>query len=264
MAKYNVLICGPIGTGKTYSARSLIRECKIRTFVLATEPGIDKILGDIPCSEGLHWHYVRPAQTSWETMIRNATLVNTQTMEGLQKMSWPNRSDYQQFLELLGVLTNFKCDRCGETFGAADTWGEDSALVIDGLSGVSTMARDLTVGAKPILTQPEWGVAMRTVETFVKKCCSDLSCTFVLIGHLEREKDELSGGTQKKVSTLGNKLAPELLKPFDEVLLARRDGKDFFWSTNEFDTELKTRVLGWSATIKPSFALFPKLGAEKS
>ena len=83
---------------------------------------------------------------------------------------------------------------------------------------MSQMAMDLTVGSKPIVTQPEWGAAMNTILRLVRKLCYDTKCTFVFNAHLERQDDELTGGTHKTVSTLGNKLAPEIIKPFDEVI----------------------------------------------
>lgn len=261
MAKYNILIAGQIGTGKTYSVRTLV-EAGVETFVLATEPGAERILGDIPCEKGLHLAYVPPATIDWETMIRNAQVINMSSMESLQKMIWPNRSDYNQWLLVLGMLANFKCNRCGNEFGAVDSWDEKRAIVLDGLSNLSKMSRHLTVGAKPIMTLPEWGVAQESIRWLVDKLCNDTKCNFVLFAHLEREKDELTGGTSRKVSTLGNKLAPDLVKPFDEVIMSKHENNKFVWSTAEGDAELKTRCLGWRSDIAPTFTQFPMIGKE--
>ena len=43
--KYNILLVGPIGTGKTTALRSIVEECNKKLFVIATEPGIENILG---------------------------------------------------------------------------------------------------------------------------------------------------------------------------------------------------------------------------
>lgn len=260
--KTNVLLLGEVGSGKTHSLRSVVTSAKMKLFVLATEQGIESLVGpksrggEIPCSEGCHYHYVSPAKDEWDTLISNAKFINTMGMDQLQKMSGMNKTKYSQFIEVLNALCNFKCDRCGEEFGPVDEFEEDCFLAVDGLTGLSQMAMDLTVGAKPIKTQPEWGAAMDTLHRLIKKLTSDLKCSFVLISHITREKDEVSGGSQIMVSTLGNKLAPEIPKPFDEVVLALRDGDEFRWSTTASNTLLKARVLPWSDNISPDFAQF--------
>ena len=259
--KYNILLVGPIGTGKTTALRTIVEECNKKLFVVATEPGIENILGDkakggaLP-KEMCHWHYISPAEVDWKILITNAKLINTLSMSDLQKMPAANRNKFQQFIELLTVLSNFKCDRTGEEFGPIDGFEEDVVLAIDGLSGMSQMALDLTVGSKPIVTQPEWGAAMNTILRLVRKLCYDTKCTFVFNAHLERQDNELTGGTHKTVSTLGNKLAPEIVKPFDEILSANRTADKFTWSNIEMNADLKTRVLEWRDDYTPTFKHF--------
>lgn len=251
--KLNILLEGSVGTGKTHSCRTLIEEGLVdELFVLAVEPGIHTILGDLP-SDKVHWKYISPAKTDWSTMIQNAKLVNSQSMEQLQKMQWPSKKEYTQFIEVLESLSNFKCDRTGEEFGSVDDWGPNRALVVDGLSGISRMVMDMTTGAKPIKTQPEWGCAMDTVRQFVEKCCFDTGCTFVLLAHITKEKDEVSGAMMTTVDTLGNKLAPQIPKPFDEVIMTKRSQGKFHWSTEEALTDLKARLLPFSSQIEPNF-----------
>lgn len=251
MPKFNVLLLGTIGTGKTTSIRSLV-DAGLEVFVLATEPGIHTILGDIP-PEKLHWKYITPAKTSWDTLLKNARMVNSYSMEQLQKMASPTRAEYGQFYEVIEACNDFVCDRTGESFGDTEDFGPERAFVIDGLSGLSQMAMDLVCGAKPIKSLPEWLVAQDNLHRFISKLCSDLKCTFVLLSHVEREKDELTGGTFLTVSTLGQKLAPKLLKPFDEVVLAYKDGTDFRWSTTRSGVDLKSRTLPLSDEIEPGF-----------
>lgn len=54
-----ILLVGDSGTGKTFAFRSL-PALGITPFILATEPNIEDVLGDIPCPK-LHWHYIAPA-----------------------------------------------------------------------------------------------------------------------------------------------------------------------------------------------------------
>jgi hypothetical protein len=261
--KYNIMIVGPVGTGKTTALRTIVEDCGKELFVVATEPGIQNILGESATAgplpkEKCHWHYISPAEIDWKVLETNAKLVNTMSMADLQKMPAANRNKFQQFVELLSVLANFKCDRTGEEYGPVDSWGEDRVLAIDGLSGISQMAMDLVVGSKPIKTQPEWGAAMDMILRLVRKLCYDTKCTFVMNAHLERQIDETGGGTHLTVSTLGNKLAPELIKPFDEIIFAKRVAEKFTWSTMEMQVDLKTRILGWGDSYEPTYKHFFK------
>lgn len=253
--KQNIMLEGPVGAGKTHVLRTIIENTNKNLIVIPTEPGIHNILGDLPLNR-CHWHYVTPASTPWKTLISNAKTVNTNDMATLQRLPGLNRNQYQQYIELLGVLNNFKCEREGCNFecGPVDEeLDENWVLAIDGLSGLSIMAMDLVVGAKVIKTQPEWGAAQQMVLKLVQKLCYDTKCNFVLNAHIERQLDELTGGTHKTVSTLGNKLAPELVKPFDEIIYAKRKGEDFVWSTTESGVDLKTRTLGWGDDFPPDY-----------
>lgn len=256
MEAHNVLLLGPIGTGKTSALRT-IPDTGRELLVLATEPGIDKILGDLP-EDKVHWHYVSPATTDWDTLKQNAKLANEHTMEQLQKLQSPNLRKYQQFIELLDTLADFTCDRCGKNFGEIDDWGPDKVLAIDGLTGISQMSIDLVCGPKPIKSLPEWLCGQDQIKRLIDKLCDDTKCSFVLISHAAREHNELTGGTNLMVSTLGSKLAPKIIEPFDEVILTVRNGKEFHWSTMDNDTDLKTRSLEFSNELTPDFALLFK------
>lgn len=252
--KYSILLEGPIGSGKTHSLRTLV-EAGLEIFVLATEPGIHTVLGDLP-EDKCHWKYISPAKISTETLIDNAEKINKYPMDQLPKLPGLNRRDYDQFIQVLCTYNEFVCDRNGKNYGPIEELNESCAFIIDGLSGLSTMAMDLVVGGKPIKTLPEWGVAIDNLRRTVTKIVYDTRCTFVLLAHVSRQINEVTGMQMTTVDTLGNKLAPELVKPFDEVIYAQRQGKDFSWSTIEPNVDLKTRTLGWSDELEPTFAQF--------
>ena len=259
--KFNVLLLGPIGTGKTFSTRTLI-DCGLELFYLATEPGIETVMGDLP-EDKVHWHYVPPAKTNWETLIKNAELVNKMSMSDLVGMKPINRHEFQQFIEILSTLSNFKDDRTGKEFGAVETWGPERALIIDGLSGISTMAMDLVVGAKPVPSQPEWGAAQKQILRLIRTLTGDLNCSFVLISHAEREVNPLTGATHLTVSTLGKAISPDIPKVFDEVIYTRRDVNKFYWSVIQDGVDLKTRTLPFKDDLAPSFVQLFEAGRAK-
>lgn len=257
MTRHTALLEGPAGTGKTTSLRTAFPYVE-RAFILSTEPGLEIVLkkkiGNLPIpGSNVHWKYLPPARPSWDDLKDAARKINTLDIESLQKQKMGiNKTHYDQFLQMIDHLGNFECDCCKVSHGAADDWGERDLFVIDGLTGISTMSMDLTVGAKPVKTQPDWGVAMDNLERFVGKCVFDTQCNFILLAHVGREKDEVSGGIHTTTHTLGVKLAPKLVQMFDEVLLAKK-GDRFMWSNNEPNCDLKNRYMELSNQINPDW-----------
>jgi hypothetical protein len=251
-----VLLQGDSGSGKTYSLITLI-EAGITPFIIFTEPGMStlaKALEEhhIPASK-CHWKYISTSSQDWSAMVNMSQKINTLSYEGLAKAVDSDRAKYAQWLEVLTTCQNFICDRDGVAYGDVTEWGTGRALIIDSLTGLSEMAMNLVVGAKPTKAMPDWMVAQDNLLRFIHKLTNDLVCTFVLTAHLEREVDEVTGGISLMASTLGRKLAPKLPRNFDEVILTQRIGKEFRWSTAKDNVVLKTRLLSLSDNLPPSF-----------
>lgn len=241
-------------TGKTHSLRTFLA-CGVEVFIVATE--FPDVLSDTD-PERCHWHYIEPGKADWATLLDNATMINNMSNDALQKIPGINKQKYRQFFEVLNTCKAFKCDRTGKDFGDASTWGLDRALVIDSLSGLSIMARDLTVGAKPIITQPDWGVMMQNLEAFLNACVTGTRCWFILTAHLEREMDEAAGTSKLMASTLGRKLAPKLPRYFSDVIMCKRDhdkalDKAFTWDVNTPEADVKTRNLPLQGNLSQDF-----------
>jgi len=246
-----VLLVGGSGAGKTYSLRTLPK-LGMKVFVVFTEPGME-VLADIPCSEGMHWKYIPAVTASWAELEDAANKVNKFSYKALAEMGDINKGKYREFIELISSMANLKCDRCEQTFGAADTLSNEWCVVLDSLSGLSQMAMSLVIGGKPTASMPDWGIAMKNIESFVNKFTMDIPCMAVMIAHLERESDEVTGAVVNMASTLGRKLAPKLPRYFSEVVHARRDGSTWLWSTTTNNTDLKTRVLPITDKIIPDY-----------
>lgn len=246
----NTLLCGGTGSGKTHCIRTLV-ECGITPFIIFTEPGM-RTLADVP-PDKLHWQYIKPASVSFTDLLDNANSISKLSFQGLTKLENMAKAKYQQFMKVLEAAHNFKCDRTGEEFGDVSTWGTDRAIVIDSLSGLSRMAMDLVVGAKPVKNQGDWGVAMDNLERLLNKFTDDTNCHYVLISHLAREKDEITGSIINMPSTLGQKLAPKIALGFDDVVMCKQKGGAYSWNTIDANTELKYRNLTLGEGFKPSF-----------
>lgn len=246
----NEMLCGTSGSGKTHAIRTLV-EAGLEVFVLFTEPGME-VLADIP-KEKLHWHYIAPASPDFEDMISSATKINTMSFEAITKLPDINKRKYDEFIQVLVTLSNFKDDRTGASFGPVDSWDSSRVLVVDSLTGLSLMAMNLVTGSKPVKSLADWGVAIDNLERLITKLCVDTKCHFVLISHLERETDEVTGGTSLMASTLGRKLAPKLPRYFSDVIHVVRKADKFVWSTVTSNVDLKARNISLADNLPPSF-----------
>jgi len=244
------MLLGASGSGKTYSIRTLL-DAGLEVFVLFTEPGMEVLADTDPTR--LHWHYVPPASPDFEAMIDSATKINRMSLKMLSEMSDINKSKYTEFIQILTSLSNFTCDRTGQSYGSVDSWGPNRVLVVDSLTGLSIAAMNLVTGSKPVKSMADWGMSMDNLERLITKLCVDTKCHFVMIAHLERETDEVTGGTTLMASTLGKKLAPKLPRFFSEVIHVKHSDGKFVWSTSTSNVDTKTRKLELSAILPPSF-----------
>jgi Cdc6-like AAA superfamily ATPase len=246
---WKVLLMGTTGAGKTTSIKTLLDQ-GLEVFAIFTEPRYD-VLGQ-EVLDKIHFRYIAPAANSWSGLMQTAKLVNQMSNESLQKMNQIAGNEYTQFIDILGLCNNF-VDQHGKSFGDVATWGTDRILWVDGLTGISKMARKLKAGGKPVLTQPDWGVSMTMVQEFVDTLVTGTFCHFVLVTHIEREIDELTGASRTMVSTLGRKLAPMIPPNFGDVVLAKKEGTEFSWSTAEAGVDLKGAFLPIRPKLPPSF-----------
>lgn len=259
LAGVNVLLEGPSGTGKTYDIGTLVEsDPKLEVFVLALESGLESLFGywkdrgkEIPAN--LHWHVLAAPKAGFAELLNDAKLINTMNLEGLAKMTDPNKSKHDQYIQLLTALNNFPDDRTGQKFGSVDSWGTNRALVIDGLTGVSNAAMANVVGGKAVRSQSDWGIAQGVIEKLLRNICDGCRCHFILISHVDREIDAVMGGSKIMTSTLGAKLAPKIPAMFSDVILTTRQGDKWTWDTANAMADLKTRNLPISGSITPDF-----------
>lgn len=253
----NVLLMGPAGTGKTHSIGTLV-DAGVEVFYLGLEPGLESLVGYYtdrgqPIPANLHWHILEAPSASFESMLGDATKINTLSLDSLAKMIDPNKSKHNQFLKLLTCLNNFTDQRSGESFGPVDKWSASRCLVIDGMAGLGRAAMSLVIGGKAVKNQSDWGIAQDQLERLLRNICDGCKCHFVLLAHVERETDQILGGIKIMVSTLGRALAPKIPPMFSDVILCVRSGSTWTWDTASAMADVKTRYLPIKSDNPASF-----------
>ena len=150
----SVLLEGASGAGKTSSIITLLL-AGIEVFVIGTEPGfidslIDRVRELKAPMDRLHWMSVLPATDGWEALDEMALKIGSLDFEGISKIKGIGKEKTRvPATKFLSALKDFQCERDNKSYGSFTTWGDDRALVVDSLSGLSTIAWYLTVGINP-------------------------------------------------------------------------------------------------------------------
>lgn len=254
----NVLLEGPAGSGKTHSIGTLV-DTGAEVFFLALESGLESLVGywtdnGKPIPPNLHWHTLQLTQKGgFAGLADNARLIAGSTYEALCKIQDFGRAQNNPFERMLRVMNDFEDQRTGQKFGAVDSWGPDRAIVIDGNTGLASFIMAMQVGIKPVRAKPDYGVVQEQMERFIKYVCDGCKCHFVLISHIERETDEVLGGSKIMTSCPGQKLSPKLPSFFSDTILSVRRGTIWEWDTANPQADLKTRNLPVAEKQRPDF-----------
>ena len=243
-----VILLGDSGTGKTHSIRTLL-DAGLTPFIIFTEPGMEAI-GDI--LDKCHYRYIKPSMEGWEGLANIAKMVNTLDFSGVAKMVDSNKRKYTEFMDIIEQCNHF-VDQNGKDWGDVMNFGTDKVLVIDSLSGLNDMASNLVVGGKPVKAMQDWQVAQNMLKKLIDKLCTGCHCSLVLMAHIARETDEVTGGTRLFVSTLGKALAPDLPAYFSDVIQTQRQGSKWTWDVSGTNIAVKGRNVTFTANQAPSF-----------
>ena len=248
----NVAIMGPVGRGKTSSLRTL-PHAGLQTFVLFTEPHQDKI-ADL--HGWMHWHHVQAHLEGWDAHIARARTIQHTSWDTLVKqVDDPQRARYDAWIQVYPALANFTCDACGQEFGDVMTWGPDRALAIDGMSGLNQMSLDFCRGGA---VADDYGrkrdaAADQVYNLFGQTLPNALQCTYVFIAHTR----DLFVSEEKRVKTtfdiLGKRTAGMWGRNFQDIVLAHRQGNQFWWSNDDEAADTKNTYLPLSPGLAQDF-----------
>lgn len=253
----NILLFGASGTGKTYSLTTLPETGK-EVFCLFLEPGLETLIGAYadagkPIPPNLHWHYIQPRTQGFGALQKTADAIGKFDLSGLAKMKDMQRGQNNPVLDLYTVLNDFSDQRTGKKFGPVDSWGNDRVLVIDSLSALTRMLFEMVIGTKPVKDMADWGIVQQALMSLLHKLTSGCQSHFILIAHVEREQDLITGGTKLMLSAPGKAITAQIPQPFSDVIYTTRENASFFWDTANSQADVKTRNLPIASKLPADF-----------
>lgn len=257
-----ILLMGPAGTGKTHSLGTLCDWAAAHSktmFVLGLDQGLEALFGyytdrgqEIPAC--LHWRWQLTKPVGLKQLMRAAEDVGKLSYESITKMVDPNRAENNAFLGILSACAKPVSDRDRREFPPVDIWDSSMIFCIDGLTELSNAAMKMQIGSKPTAAPPDYGVAQNNLMNFLRLCAQGSRYTFILIAHVKRIPNEITGSETVMVSSVGTAISPEIPPMFSDVIYTQRQGDQFFWDTSAYGVETKTRSLGYRSKIPPDFA----------
>lgn len=254
-----IILQGSTGTGKTYSLGTLIdwaTKKDTKVFILFTENGLESVLQyyqdrNQKLPENFFYREIIPGETSLQDLMTTAHNIGTMSFDLVCKMPSGNLKT-NIYLEILKTLKNFHDTRSGQEFGAVDTWTDKSILVIDSLTGICNAIMNGILRQRPIALGADYRLAQSQLMNLIQFLTS-LTCGFVLIAHIDRIYDEITGTTSITTETIGNKIAGRVPYTFGDIILAYRSGLKFYWSTATEGVDLKKRNLPLSKQLPADF-----------
>lgn len=250
------------GTGKSYSIGTLCDWAEKNGFevaILFTENSTETLLGyyrdhgrEPPAC--VYWHQQNTKPISLKALMTTAENVGKLSYEALAKSVDSSRGgDNNAFWKILQSCSNFKDDRTGKELGPIDAFPVTRVFVIDSLTETGNAAMKMQIGAKPMASPGDYGVAQNNLMNFLRLCTQALVCPFVMTAHVDREQDPVTQQTKIMIKAIGKALSTEIPTLFSDVIYTTRDGDKFFWDTAAFGVDTKTRSLGYRSRIAPDF-----------
>ncbi len=278
LAGPNILVNGESGTGKTHALGTMVEWCQANgyeCFYFDIENSLETLLGywrtpvdgspakSVP--DCLHWHQLKASPVSLSQMLSAAKDTGDLSYELLTKKIDPNRGGMNNhFWRVLSALSDFEDQRTKKKFGPVEKFDSKKVFMFDSFTELSNAAAKMVIGSRPTMAPPDYGTAQNHLMNFMRLATQGMSCTFVIVSHPARDKDEVTGAVRTTVKTVGTAIQPEIPPLFSEVIYSVREGNKFSWSTDSYGVVAKTRYLGYRSNIPQDYRTIMDLWKKRS
>jgi len=232
--KHKLLIVGESGTGKTAATATLAGIPGKKVFYLMLEDSMRVITRrmvdlykEVPGN--VYWHNFQFIGPSIDSMLNASQAVMTMDEDSQLKWRDKDRKSSTGFNLFLKFLKNMTDDRTGEQFGSIEHMDDSWIVVFDSLTAISEMIQAEYWGARVAVDAREYSGPQSKLTTLLSAMCWQWPVNIVMTAHTEeRETAKKSEVFKKYPRSIGAKLKDELGQYFDDIVLAKRLGKDQF------------------------------------
>lgn len=210
---YKGLHVGDSGTGKTGALAALVEDgYKLR--ILDFEDGLDPIAG-----------YIARAKRSLLANVSYHTLKDSFKLSG----SYIKVDKAPSFQTAMRLLNDWKDESApGGSYGAVESWGDDTILVIDTLGSLSRASFNMVLQANGVIApsgqrggpeQSHYGTAQDNVERLLDMLTTPelVPCHVIVNAHWTWQEGD-SGSQRAYPATIGKALNPKIGQKFNNML----------------------------------------------
>lgn len=248
--KHKLLLMGESGSGKTTATATLAGIPGKKVFYVMMEDSLRviqrrlvELFKTIP--DNVHWKLIPYQGPSIDSMVAASEGVLNNDEEGQIKWRDKNRKQAVGYHTLLKFLKDMVDDRTGQSFGSIEALDDSWIVVFDSLTTIAEMIQAEYWGGRVAVDAREYGGPQSKLTTFLSAACWEWPVNIVITAHTEeRETSPKSGVFKRFPRSIGAKLKEEIGMYFDDVILAKRIGKDKFeWDNATMMAAIKSRDL---------------------
>ena len=263
--KATVLLFGDSGTGKNTCIATILKAGhKVR--LLAVDPN-----AEIGMRSGFEHHKLTPEQISnfgavnltlgrlgdgkkALTKLKDLTKSTSQLTAAMieKQPPDPKKSEKTQLLKLAEAMESFSTARGGQ-YGNVNDWGNDTWLVVDGLTTLSRAAQNTIVGDQLTMSQSNFQAAQNLLKLYALTFLN-LKCNHLLLAHADQVKDELSGSVKIFPLSIGPSISNWLPGNYGDVIYSYREGDKFKWSTRHTRAVTRCKLSAPGNELEQDFA----------
>ncbi len=264
MTIHTTLLYGDAGTGKSTAAikSSILAGQQIRFLALENNAIVaaERVRREMPDLLEGQLVISQPERDKMEigNFVKNVGLSLNKTLKDLKTEPDIKKKNYKHFHKSLQMLASFKDYQTGQSYGSIETWGDETTLVIDGLTRLSEIIVAHNIGGKLALNQSDFGVSQGLLKSTIRLITENIKCNLIIIAHPKSETTAHgSSETGSKIypSTLGVALDNWTTTAFSDVIWAsRKAGAAFTWNNDHKRAITRAGVLKISDNMKQDFA----------
>lgn len=214
----NALIIGKSGTGKTRSCQTLPGHKVGQIFDPGGERSIRLDLKQYDPGDG-------------PVLVKETVELDETTVQFINYAALPTQIQSGYALSMRYLQKKRQIDLAIADANPIFDSPDINSIFVDGLTGMGQAVHAAVFQSGPKNTFEAWNQAMEKVLEYYEVGCGRYDKHFILLAHVQTEKDELEGTIKQEPLIFGKKLPGNLIRIFDTVFLSVYLDEKYMWVT---------------------------------